>query len=37
VFAIDKATALLGWRPERSWRTELAAASVAPQTESRTS
>lgn len=30
VFAIDKATERLGWRPERSWRTELPAASVAP-------
>ena len=29
VFAIGKATALLGWRPERSWRTELAAAASA--------
>jgi UDP-glucose 4-epimerase len=37
VFAIDKAAGRLGWRPERSWRTELAAASAAPHTESRTS
>jgi len=29
VFAIDKAAALVGWRPERTWRTELPAASVA--------
>lgn len=28
VFAIGKAASLLGWRPERSWRTELAAASA---------
>lgn len=27
VFAIDKAARLLGWRPERDWRSELAAAS----------
>lgn len=45
VFAIDKAAELLGWRPERSWRTELVAgngsvadaASVASRTESRAS
>lgn len=39
VFAIDKARALLGWRPERSWRSELAAAAAsdAPSTESRAS
>ncbi len=44
VFAIDKAAALLGWRPERSWRTELAttasaepAASAVSPIESRTS
>lgn len=30
VFAIGKAAELLGWRPERSWRTELAAASAEP-------
>lgn len=30
VFAIGKAAELLGWRPERSWRTELAAASTHP-------
>lgn len=29
VFAIDKAADLVGWRPERTWRTELPAASVA--------
>jgi UDP-glucose 4-epimerase len=37
VFAIDKADRLLDWQPARSWRTELAVASVAPPTESRTS
>jgi UDP-glucose 4-epimerase len=39
VFAIDKAALLLGWRPERSWRTELAATATsdAPFTGSRTS
>lgn len=31
VFAIGKAAERLGWRPERSWRTELAGASVAPE------
>ncbi len=36
VFSIDKATERLGWRPERDWRGELAAAS-AMQTESRAS
>lgn len=40
VFSADKAAALLGWRPERDWRTELAAASaasLASRTESRAS
>ena len=42
VFSIDKAADLLGWRPERDWRTELSAAAasappLAPQTESRAS
>ena len=36
VFSIDKAAERLGWRPERDWRGELAAAS-AMQTESRAS
>jgi UDP-glucose 4-epimerase len=30
VFAVDKAAERLGWRPERSWRTELSAAPTAP-------
>ncbi|WP_136706419.1 NAD(P)-dependent oxidoreductase [Agromyces sp. H66] len=29
VFSTDKAAARLGWRPERTWRTELAAAAAA--------
>ena len=29
VFAIDKAARMLGWRPERSWRTELVTSEVA--------
>lgn len=29
VFSIDKAATVLGWRPGRDWRTELAAASAA--------
>lgn len=39
VFSIDKAAERLGWRPERDWRSELAAASatVTPTTESRAS
>ncbi|MDQ0895164.1 NAD-dependent epimerase/dehydratase family protein [Agromyces ramosus] len=39
VFAIDKAAERLGWRPERSWRSELHAASAAsgPRRESRAS
>jgi hypothetical protein len=37
VFAIDKADRILGWRPARGWRNELAVAFVAPPTESRTS
>ncbi len=44
VFAIGKAEHVLGWRPERSWRTELATATSAvdadpllPPTESRAS
>ena len=36
VFSIDKAAERLGWRPERDWRGELAAAT-AMQTESRAS
>ena len=36
VFSVDKAAERLGWRPERDWRGELAAAS-AMQTESRAS
>lgn len=28
VFAVDKAERLLGWRPERTWRTELDAATL---------
>jgi UDP-glucose 4-epimerase len=30
VFSTDKAARLLGWRPEREWRSELAAASAGP-------
>lgn len=39
VFSIDKAAERLGWRPERDWRSELAAASATdtPTTESRAS
>jgi len=40
VFSIDKAAELIGWRPERDWRSELAAASAplpAMPTESRAS
>jgi UDP-glucose 4-epimerase len=36
VFSIRKAADRLGWRPVRDWRTELAAASVAPTTGTRT-
>ena len=36
VFSIDKAAERIGWRPERDWRGELAAASAVP-TESRAS
>lgn len=36
VFSIDKAAERLGWRPERDWRGEFAAASAMP-TESRAS
>ena len=37
VFSIDKAAELIGWRPERDWRGELAAASATPQSETRSS
>ena len=32
VFSIDKAADRLGWRPQRDWRSELAAAGAAPAT-----
>ncbi|MEV1132247.1 NAD(P)-dependent oxidoreductase [Agromyces sp. NPDC049794] len=33
VFSIEKAAERLGWRPERSWRTELVAADASVDTE----
>ena len=36
VFSVDKAADRLGWRPERDWRSELAAAAISPS-ESRAS